>query len=305
MDVLSLKGVRKKFGSKEVLRDVSFSVGEQSIFGFIGRNGAGKTTTMKICLGLLAADAGEARVMGEPVVFGETPTNRFVGYLPDVPEFYPYMKAREYLQLCGEITGLGKTKLRSRIDELLSLVGLAGEKGRIGGYSRGMKQRLGVAQALIGRPKLLICDEPTSALDPMGRHEILELLRAVKDQTSILFSTHILSDVERISDHVALLEDGEVKIAGAIEDLRSLRGETGIVLVPREEDELERIGKAFPEGKRVENRLEFREMSRKEEGRLLSFLATEGISVQRFERIEPDLEDLFLNMVNEGKGEER
>ena len=299
MDILSIDSLKKRFGEKQVLRGVSFSVEEQSIFGFIGRNGAGKTTTMKIILGLLAPDSGSVTVCGEPVTYGETATNRFIGYLPDVPEFYPYMRAKEYLTLCGEITGLSGKELQSRIGELLELVGLAKEKGKIGGYSRGMKQRLGIAQALIGRPKLLISDEPTSALDPVGRHEILEILRAAKEQTSVLFSTHILSDVERISDHVALLEGGEVKAAGSIEELRSLRSEPGAGLTLKRKEDSERIRTLFPKATVEENRIEFKELQEAEEQKLLAFLASERIPVIRFERKEPDLEDLFMEAIKE------
>ena len=152
-----------------------------------GKNGAGKTTTMKAILGLLKSDSGEIYVMGEKVHFGQTNTNRFIGYLPDVPEFYSYMTQMEYLSLCGEVCGMDKTDIVTRSKELLELVGLGQEHHRIKGFSRGMKQRLGIAQALLNRPKLLICDEPTSALDPAGRKEILDILLAAKEQTTVLF----------------------------------------------------------------------------------------------------------------------
>ncbi len=298
MEILTIQNLQKSFGSKPVLRDVSFSVGEGSIFGFIGRNGAGKTTTMKIILGLLRADGGNVRICNETVTYGETSTNRLIGYLPDVPEFYPYMRAKEYLRLCGEITGLSGKELSVRIDELLGLVGLEKEKGKIGGYSRGMKQRLGIAQALIGRPKLLICDEPTSALDPVGRHEILDILLAAKEETSVLFSTHILSDVERISDHVALLEGGEVKASGVIEEMKAKRMETGAGLVLKNREEAERIKKGFPEAQVSGGRIDFQELSADEERRLFALLSEEMISVVRFERKEPDLEDLFMKAIS-------
>ncbi len=298
MEILTIQNLQKSFGSKPVLRDVSFSVGEGSIFGFIGRNGAGKTTTMKIILGLLRADGGNVRICNETVTYGETSTNRLIGYLPDVPEFYPYMRAKEYLRLCGEITGLSGKELSVRIDELLGLVGLEKEKGKIGGYSRGMKQRLGIAQALIGRPKLLICDEPTSALDPVGRHEILDILLAAKEETSVLFSTHILSDVERISDHVALLEGGEVKVSGAIEEMKAKRMDTGAGLVLKDREKAERIKKGFPEAQVSGGRIDFRELSADEERRLFALLSEEMISVVRFERKEPDLEDLFMKAIS-------
>ena len=203
MDMLHIADLHKRFGDKEVLKGLNLSVKEHSIFGFIGKNGAGKTTTMKTVLGLLRADAGEINVGGKKVVYGQTATNHYIGYLPDVPEFYPFMTASEYLCFCGEIAGMEKLQIKKRSQELLELVGLGNEVHRIKGFSRGMKQRLGIAQALLNRPKLLICDEPTSALDPVGRKEILGILQAVRDQTTVLLSTHILSDVERICTDIA------------------------------------------------------------------------------------------------------
>ena len=195
MDMLCISGLCKRFGDKEVLRGVNLSVPEHSVFGFIGKNGAGKTTAMKIVLGLLAADSGEITVNGERVVYGQTVTNRYIGYLPDVPEFYSFMNASEYLHFCAEITGMEASEIDERCRELLQLVGLGEETHRIKGFSRGMKQRLGIAQALLNKPKLLICDEPTSALDPVGRKEILDILLAVKEQTTVIFSllTNLLS----------------------------------------------------------------------------------------------------------------
>ena len=172
MDMLTLSQVSKSFGSKTIVKDISFSVPKGSVFGFIGQNGAGKTTTMKMILGLLQMDGGEITVNEKKVRYGQNETNRYIGYLPDVPEFYGFMTPKEYLMLCGSITGLSKAESSKRTEELLEMVGLSGANKRIHGFSRGMKQRLGIAQALLNSPKLLICDEPTSALDPVGRKEI-------------------------------------------------------------------------------------------------------------------------------------
>lgn len=168
MNILEIRHVSRRFGEHEVLKDLSFSVPEHRIFGFIGKNGAGKTTTMKLITGLLSADKGEILVNGKAVRAGENETNQYIGYLPDVPEFYDFMTPAEYLMLCARITGMKGQESRKRICELLKLVGLEDGKRRIHGFSRGMKQRLGIAQALLNRPLLLICDEPTSALDPIG-----------------------------------------------------------------------------------------------------------------------------------------
>jgi len=140
------------------------------------------------------------------------------------------MKSREYLSLCGEIAGLSRRETKSRSDELLSLVGLDGVKKRIGGFSRGMKQRLGIAQALLARPKLLICDEPTSALDPVGRKEVLDILRKIKGSTTVLFSTHILSDVEWICDRLAVLHNGGIAVCGTLSEIRTLHRRDSLLL---------------------------------------------------------------------------
>ena len=205
MNVLELSHVSKSFGSKKVLNDLNFCVPEHVIFGFIGKNGAGKTTTMQMICGLIPIDQGEIFVCGDPVSFGSSKGNAHIGYLPDVPQFYDFMTPREYLTLCGQISQIPKDILTKRIESYLDMVQLLPDRQKIKGFSRGMKQRLGIVQALLNHPKLLICDEPTSALDPVGRKEILDILMTIKEHTTVLFSTHILSDVERICDHTALL----------------------------------------------------------------------------------------------------
>jgi len=238
MNMLEIRGISKSFGNKEVLKKLSLSVEEGSVYGFVGLNGAGKTTTMKLILGLLRIDEGEILVNGEKVLYGQNKTNEFIGYLPDVPEFYSYMTAYEYLDFCGQIMGMEKSLIKERIKELLDLVGLENEKSRIKAYSRGMKQRLGIAQALINKPKLLICDEPTSALDPIGRREILDILRKSKGETTVLFSTHILSDVEKICDEVAFIHEGRIALSGNIEDIKSKYSNQGIIVETMEENDL-------------------------------------------------------------------
>ena len=297
MEMLRIDNLKKRFGDKEVLKGVSFSVPEGSVFGFIGKNGAGKTTTMKAVLGLLQPDEGEIRVARQKVIYGQTSTNKVIGYLPDVPEFYGFMTAKEYLNFCGEITGMEKKELAARRDELLQLVGLFDERHRIKGFSRGMKQRLGIAQALLSGPKLLICDEPTSALDPVGRKDILDILRAVKEQTTVLFSTHILSDVERICTEVAFLDEGVICMKGTLAEIKSRkRTEAYRIAIEKTEDRT-LLSETFPD------------MSLGEEGQLvfyegkatihevLRFLADRNISFAGVERMEPSLEALFMEVV--------
>ncbi|MBQ8625312.1 MAG: ABC transporter ATP-binding protein [Agathobacter sp.] len=297
MEMLQITDLKKHFGDKEVLRGLDLSVPEHSIFGFIGKNGAGKTTTMKMVLGLLKPDEGEIMVAGEKVLYGQTATNRHIGYLPDVPEYYSFMTAPEYLAFCGEITGMKKAELVARSRELLELVGLGDEKHRIKGFSRGMKQRLGIAQALLNRPRLLICDEPTSALDPVGRKEILDILLAVRQQTTVLFSTHILSDVERICTDIAFLNDGMVTMQGKLSDIKAeYRREEYLIETERESDVQILLG-AFKDCKRLgNNQLVFWEKE-KTLYDVLQFITERKIPVLKVERMEPSLESLFMEVV--------
>jgi ABC-2 type transport system ATP-binding protein len=296
MDMLRITGLCKRFGDKEVLKGLDLTVPEGSIFGFIGVNGAGKTTAMKTVLGLLKADSGEILVNDERVVYGQTATNRHIGYLPDVPEFYGFMTAPEYLDFCGEISGMSKTETANRRDELLTLVGLQDEKHRVGGYSRGMKQRLGIAQALLNRPKLLICDEPTSALDPVGRKEILDILLLVREQTTVLFSTHILSDVERVCTDVALLNNGVVEIQGSMSEIKTRFRTDGYTLETANEADRNAILRAFPTVKAAEGNLLTLTEQDTPVFEVLRFVADQHIPLLKWERSEPTLESLFMEV---------
>lgn len=304
MGILEVNQLFKRFGNHEVLSGFDMDVPEHSLFGFVGQNGSGKTTTMKIVLGLLKPDSGSVTVCGEKVTYGETRTNRNIGFLPDVPEFYGYMRPMEYLKLCGEITGLTKTKIKSKSEELLSLVGLKDEKKKIGGFSRGMKQRLGIAQALLNEPKLLICDEPTSALDPIGRKEILDILLAVKGKTTVVFSTHILSDVERVCDRIAVLHKGKLVLYGTLSEIKERHRHNGFVL---------EFGSA-EEASLFENTEELKQpsISLSRDGNtvtailanhdmgghfLLDVLSQKRIVPLKFAVMEPTLESLFMEVV--------
>ncbi|MBO5269790.1 MAG: ABC transporter ATP-binding protein [Clostridia bacterium] len=298
MDILTVRGLKKSFRDKRVLCGLDLSVPEHSVFGFIGKNGAGKTTTMKAILGLFPVDAGEITVCGERVCYGETETNRHVGYLPDVPEFYGFMTSREYLALCGECLGMERSAIRSRTDELLTLVGLANETHRIKGFSRGMKQRLGIAQALFGRPKLLICDEPTSALDPIGRKEILDILSAAKTQTTVLFSTHILSDVERICTDAAFLKDGRIVLGGKITELKGLCSTEEFTVAFRDPHDAARFASVFPQAKRQSEDTLVVTGDATTMHAVLQYLAQAPTSLCRLERNEASLESLFLEVAS-------
>lgn len=304
MDILEVKNLKKSFNGHAVIKDLSFQVPEHSVFGFLGENGAGKTTTMKMILGLLQPDAGEIRIAGNKVSYGETKNNRMIGYLPDVPEFYSYMRAREYLKLCGEVSGMTAKKIQDKSGELLEIVGLKDVKQKIGGYSRGMKQRLGIAQALLNDPRLLLCDEPTSALDPVGRKEILDILSVVKSQMTVVFSTHILSDVERICDRVAVLHDGKLALCGGLEELKSGHKRDEMILELTNEQDARRLQEILTktEGITAVGRTRFAltiqvQDVQKSSLQILSLVLREQMQVLKYEVQEPNLETLFMEVV--------
>lgn len=304
MNILKIEGLKKKFDSHQVLEGLNIEVPEHSVFGFLGKNGAGKTTTMKIVLGLMQADAGEVQILGEKVVYGQTATNRFVGYLPDVPEFYSYMTPKEYLRLCGQITGMTDKQIRLKSGELLELVGLKGVKKRIGGFSRGMKQRLGIAQALFNEPRLLICDEPTSALDPVGRREVLAIMEQVREKTTVVFSTHVLSDVERICDRVAVLNGGKTVMEGSLEEIKERHRKNSLLIEFPQKENLQRfiteplfqrlLLQSQREGSQIIIHAKNIEQA---EAELIYGLNETRLMPSRLEILEPTLEGLFMEAI--------
>ncbi|MFT8889075.1 MAG: ABC transporter ATP-binding protein [Ethanoligenens sp.] len=223
MALLELRGVQKIYGRFKAVDGLDMSVEPGSIFGFLGRNGAGKTTSIRMMVGLARTTAGEILVCGERVRFG-SPV-RHIGYLPDVPAFYGTMRPLAYLTLCGQLSGMRTKTAANRAQEMLAQVGLGDVRRRIAGFSRGMKQRLGIAQAMLHHPQLLILDEPTSALDPVGREDVLQLIMALKGQVAVLFSTHVLADVQRVCDTVGILQGGRMALTGGWRNWRnSMRG---------------------------------------------------------------------------------
>nr|WP_120491606.1 ATP-binding cassette domain-containing protein [Corynebacterium lactis] len=206
--VLTVAGLRKEFGSRRVLDGVDFHLRQGEIYGFLGRNGSGKTTTIKAILNLISINAGEI-----------TTTAKRIGFLPDVPVYYPWMRADQFLRYCGRLYGLSGSELEQRVSALLDLARLSNQPQRIMDYSRGMRQRLGIAQALINGPELLILDEPTSALDPVGRHDVLAMIEALRGQATVLFSTHLLGDAEKVCDRVGILHRGQIVLEGPLAQL--------------------------------------------------------------------------------------
>jgi len=304
MPVIEIKNLVKQFKGTLAVNDLSFEVGENKVFGFLGPNGAGKTTTIRIMAGLSKASSGEVCIDGKKVVFGETDTNKLIGYLPEQPAFYSWMTGLEYLNFIGNIFEIKPLVLKKKIDELLGLVDLkeAANK-RIGAYSNGMKQRLGIAQALINDPKVLILDEPVSALDPIGRKEVLSIIENLKKSKTIFISTHILSDVDRICDDIAILDNGKLL---AISSLAKLKEEYAKPILEidfsHNPEELIKLFNNEAWANKVEkngNQLRiFLDDDKAVETNLpLKILSKSDIGVLRYGLVLPETEELFVQMV--------
>ena len=220
MNAIETYDLTKRYGTQEAVKNLNLIIPEGTICGFLGKNGAGKTTTIKMLVGLSRPTSGEILIQGQKRIY-EKQDNSNIGYLPDVPSFYNYFSAREYLDFCGKLYGLKKTERDKSIRKLLEQVGLKDTKKAVAGYSRGMKQRLGIAQALMNSPKIIFLDEPISALDPIGRHEVMELIQSLRGHVTVFFSTHVLSDVENTCDYVVIMDHGKLILSDTVENIKT------------------------------------------------------------------------------------
>jgi len=217
---ISVRGLTKQFGKVAALQGLDLEVPAGAVFGFLGPNGAGKTTALSILAGLANPSAGEASVCGLDVTREGTAVRRRIGFLRQDPRCYGWMTGRETLQFTGRFFDLTPVEVDRQADELLDLVDLSGAANRkMSGYSGGMRQRLGIAQALVGRPDVLLLDEPCSSLDPAGRLEVMQIMERLRGGMTIFYSTHILQDVERVADQVAIIADGRRVMQGPIQEL--------------------------------------------------------------------------------------
>jgi ABC-2 type transport system ATP-binding protein len=224
--VMETKGLSKSYKSVKALEGVNLQVRRNSIYGFLGPNGAGKSTAIKLLVGLIQPTAGTAKIFGEDIQTNARGIRKRIGYLAQEPRFYDYMTAREILRYTLHFFYQGPQDLvEARIEEMLEMVGLADKADRpVRGFSGGERQRLGIAQAQINYPDLLILDEPAAALDPMGRHDVLMVMEKLRKRTTIFYSTHILEDVQRVSDSVAILDKGRLLAEAPIQELLAGNG---------------------------------------------------------------------------------
>jgi len=298
MIAIKIDGLTKSYGGKKAVDDLSFVVAENTICGFLGPNGAGKTTTFRLMANLIEKDAGEIEILSE--VVGGNKQSQKLRFLQDVPELYGYMSGYEYLKFICELNGLGD--IDKKIRETLQLVGLLEAKNkRINNFSRGMKQRIGIGASIIAQPKVLLLDEPISALDPIGRKEVFDLLIKLRGKMTIMFSTHIIDDIERVSDQVIIINQGKKVADGTIEELRGKYLTNVVELKFASVKDKTRFKKAFgTKGTEMEERSEVTRLKLvglEEEQAILKVLLRERIRVLGFNVVVPSLEEIFIEEV--------
>lgn len=301
--MIRIENLVKVYGKVRALDGLHLNVDAGVVYGFLGPNGAGKTTTLRILAGLARPTAGKAWVLDKEIGQGSADLRSQVGVLPEEPAFYPWMTAREYLcDFVAPLFGLEATRAARRADELLELCGLGEAAGRrIAGFSRGMRQRLGLAQALVPNPKVLLLDEPVSALDPGGRKDVLQLIESLRGQTTILLSTHILADVERICDVVGIIAHGRMIIqeeraallARYAQPVFEVEAENGFDTWPAALQQLP-IVQSVTLDKTIA-RIRVSDVARAQTALIASLAASEA-RIRRFEIVQPSLEDIFLRL---------
>jgi ABC-2 type transport system ATP-binding protein len=300
---ISIKNVRKVLGDREVLKGISFDVEKREIFGYLGPNGAGKTTTIRILLGLLQADSGSLSILGQDINLSET--RKKIGFVLDTDGLYDNMTAEENLTFYSHIYGLPRSELN--LDKLLSMVDLKGrEKEKVSTYSRGMRQRLALARAMVHEPEVLIMDEPTAGVDPSGQIEMRQIMLDIarKEDKTIFLSSHNLDEVQRICSRIALIDRGEIKLYGELKNLRKKMGRGGVLIkisgkIP---------GPLLAELKSIKNlgfqnknktSLAFSPLGGTEVSDIISFLASRGIKIEEAVKKEASLEEMYAAILKE------
>jgi len=313
--VIETRDLSKSYKDIHALKTLNLKVAKNSIFGFLGPNGAGKTTTIKLLLGLARPTSGSASIFGYDIVKNSVDIRRRVGYLAQDPRYYEHMTAREVMRFTARFFYTGpEAEIEARIEETLRLVGLDDKADRpIKGFSGGERQRLGIAQAQVNYPDLLILDEPAASLDPQGRHDVLEVMERLRKHTTIFYSTHILSDVQRVSDTVAILNHGALIAQAPIQELL-VGGDKGTIYsltLKGDVQEAHKVvsGQAWVSGvtTQAENGTTRWDVSVNDEAQaenelLRLVLSDRRVNVMEFGRKRYNLEEVFLSMVGE-KGE--
>ena len=297
MAVVEVIGLHKRYGKIHALRGVSLVVEEKQIFGLLGQNGAGKTTMVKILLNMVRGTEGEARLLGRSS--READVRRQVGYLPEGHTFPDYHTAASVLDYYGTLYTMPRPERRRRIDECLDVVGLAEwKKVKIRKFSKGMKQRLGIAHAMFHRPRVMFLDEPTDGIDPLGRRQIRDLMMRLRDEGSTVFlNSHQLGEVEEICDRVAILDRGRLVREGSIVDLTHTENAVKIRTATDPAKVFDGFKQAFPSAVRDGEELEVTLREEQEIDRIVDWLRQHDVSIRGLEAKRVTLEEVFLGLV--------
>lgn len=306
MSAISVKNLTKKFKNFTAVDNLSFEVAKNHVVGFLGPNGAGKTTTLRMLVGLSEATSGSIEIDGQKIIFGNTKTNSEIGYLPELPSMYHWMSGYEYLNFIAKLFNFTEKERQTKIAKLLKIAGLTDAKDkRISTYSGGMKQRLGIAQALLSDPKVLILDEPVSALDPIGRKEVLDFIEKLKINRTVLFSTHILSDVDRICDDIVIIKNGKLIVSSPLSELKAKYAST-ILEVDFKNNPEKIVGdlkkqvwvqKVTQNGNKL--RIWLADNSSFENNEPLKFFIKYNLGILKYSLSLPETEDLFIKLLEE------
>jgi ABC-2 type transport system ATP-binding protein len=306
--VICTEGLSKSFSEVHALKSLDLRVPQRSIFAFLGPNGAGKTTTIKLLLGLLKPTSGGGKILGMDIVHDSVDIRAKIGYLPQDTRFYEHMTARQTLEYTAKFFYTGpQSEIDKRVNEMIELVGLEGKADRpIKGFSGGERQRLGIAQAEVNYPDLLILDEPAASLDPQGRRDVLEVMSRIRKYATIFYCTHILDDVQRVSDQVAIVNQGELITQTSIEELLAGRGDAiySVTLRGDTENAYAPINQ-LPWVSGIDIKQQGDQttwlVSVTDEAaasdQLMGLLVSSGLKVSNFSRKEQSLEDVFINII--------
>jgi ABC-2 type transport system ATP-binding protein len=301
MAMIEVSNLRKSYGSVQALDGVTFSVEEGRVFGFLGPNGAGKTTLIRILTGLISATAGTFSINGQ----ADDGSKSSFGYLAQQPSYYSWMTGRELLDLSGSLYGMEKNEKNRKIREMLHLCGIeeAADR-RIGGYSGGMRQRLGIAQAILHSPKVVFLDEPVSALDPVGRKEVLSLIAILRERTTIFMSSHILDDVQRTCDEVAIINKGSIRIQEKTKTLLRLHAKPVVHMEFESKTAAHQCLTQITEIGLHATVSDFTvsipsETYAHESSRILNLIGNGGWKLEKLEHQEATLEDVFMHHIRE------
>ncbi|HEY4662947.1 MAG TPA: ABC transporter ATP-binding protein [Candidatus Humimicrobiaceae bacterium] len=301
--VISIENIKKTLGNREILKGISFTVERGDIFGYLGPNGAGKTTTIRILLGLFQADSGKLDILGQDISLSET--RRKIGFVLDSDGLYESMTAEENMMYYSQIYGLPNAG--ERIDKLLRMMDLEDRcKDKVGTYSRGMRQRLALARSLVHNPEVLILDEPTAGVDPSGQIEIRQIMLDIvhKENKTIFLSSHNLDEVQRICNRIALIDRGEIKLYGELENLRQKMGSGAVIIetVQNIPDSLMTELKSLPYlglKEKKERTLIFSPREGTEISDIIGFLSSRGVKIEEAVKKEASLEEMYAAILKE------